>query len=311
MKLIIFILMLTTFLYPNESKLLHTVHTKHNVMDIKLNKDILFIATDGGEALIYDISKNKTLKTIKIDKIKTYFDTQNAKIFNIDKLNSKVLMLSEGDFGSKVLHIYSYSDDKLTSTSLENEAIKKALFIDENRVLLVSLSSEIYIYDLDKKEITETYKITTSALGDVELLSKNGLVVMGCESGKIYIFSIDEKKLLKTIDMHKDNIYDIEISKNKTIVSGSADKFVGIFVNDKKEHMKSSFLVYAVGVSADGKKGAFMSDIDSKITIFDTSALKTISKIDTKQSTISGIIFYKDDKIISFAYENDIKIWRY
>ncbi|CZE51178.1 WD40 repeat domain-containing protein [Campylobacter geochelonis] len=292
------------------AELLNVIETNSNVMNINLKKNLLYISTDGGEMQIYDLDSNQFSKSLTIPTIKTYFsDEQKAKIFSTDELNGVMAMLGEGDYGKKVLFIYK--DEKLKSLNLENQSIKKALFIDDKTMVFASLSNEIYFYDLETKSVTYSHKFSTSALNDMEISLDKKIIALGCESGKVYLFDVKAKKISKTLDLHKDNIYDVAISQNGVVVSGSADKNAGLVANEKAKMLNATFLVYAVGVSQDGTKAAFMSDENSDITIFNTQNLSTIDVVKTEQSTINGILFYKNNMLISSAYEKDIKIWRY
>lgn len=80
-----------------------------NIISLKLDKQNLYIGTDKGEILLYNI-KDKSLKELlSFPKIKNYYGDEFAKIYNIDIFKNKLLILSEGDFGSKNLSFYKES----------------------------------------------------------------------------------------------------------------------------------------------------------------------------------------------------------
>ena len=272
-------------------------------MDI--HNELLYISTDGGEVQVVNLGSFKNEKFIALPDTESFFATQKAKVFNTDEINSKILILANGNLGKKILYIYE--NKKLKSIELKNESIKKAKFIDEKTVALASLSNEIYFYDLDEKKVTSSYKFSTSALSDFEILGQN--IIVSCEGGLIFIYSIKDSAVIKTINAHKDNIYDIQVADNGSIISGSTDRKAGIYKNDTLNLIESEFLVYAVGIDKSGKKAAFMNSEDSKVVVIDTKTLNKTDEIKTSQGILNGIIFY-NDFIMTSSYEKDIKIWR-
>lgn len=301
----VFLLFIMTLNFLFSAELFHTIKTNSNVTNIGIYDDLLYISTDGGEVQITNLQNFETEKFINIPETKNFFGIQKAKIFNIDKFDDEILILATGNLGKKVL--YLYKNNFLKSIELKNESIKKAKFITKNKVVLASLSNEIYFYDLDEEKLISSYKFSTSALSDFEILDDE--IIVSCEGGSIFVYSIKQSAIIQTINAHKDNIYDIEVAKNKTIISGSTDRKVGIYKDKNLNFLESKFLVYAVGISNDGKTAAFMSDEDSKITVFDTKTLNKLDDIKTDQGIINGIIFYKN-LIITSSYAKDIKVWR-
>ncbi|EOI2270679.1 WD40 repeat domain-containing protein, partial [Campylobacter jejuni] len=101
MKKFLFILSLFCVLsYAYELKL------NANITALKLDKQNLYIGTDKGEILQYNI-KDKSLKELlSLPKIKNYYGDNFAKIYNIDIFKHTLLILSEGDFGAKNLSFY-------------------------------------------------------------------------------------------------------------------------------------------------------------------------------------------------------------
>lgn len=298
----VFVLLFLIFKFAFCAELLGEIKTNYAVTNMNLKGDNLYISTDGGEVLVYDLEQNKTIKTLKLSEISSYFETKLPKIFSADALNDKILILSEDDFYKRAIFIYE--NDEFKKFPLSNESVKKALFINKNLVVYASLSSEITFFDLNKKEIVFEYKFSTSSLSDIEIF--DDILIAGCESGEIYKFSSKEKKVLDTIPAHKDNIYDVQIFSQNEFISGSADKNAIYYNDEKMQSLKSNFLVYAVGLSNDYL--AFMSDENSDISVFNKS-LKKIDFIKTNQSTLNGIIIY-EDIIFSSAYEKNVKIWR-
>lgn len=302
-----FLVFLMLFSFSFGANLVGTIETKHNVLGLNLKDNLLMISTDGGELVVYDMDKNSTLFDLELKDIETFFgDFVKPRVLSGDIFGKKVMMLGESDFGKKAL--YFYENGELKKQELENEGIKKALFIDENLAILASMSNEIYLYDITKAKILSQKKFSTASLGDMEVL--NGLVFVGCESGVVYVYNPKNSET-QMIPLHKDNIYDIEISSNIDIISGGVDKHAGLYVGSQRKKFESSFLVYAVGINSNGSKAALMSSENSDVTVFDTKNLEVISKFNTEQSILNGIKFYGLNLLLTSAYEKNVKIWEY
>ncbi|EFR7818122.1 WD40 repeat domain-containing protein, partial [Campylobacter jejuni] len=174
MKKFLFILSLFCVLsYAYELKL------NANITALKLDKQNLYIGTDKGEILQYNI-KDKSLKELlSLPKIKNYYGDDFAKIYNIDVFKHTLLILSEGDFGAKNLSFYK---ENLQIKKLEENSIIKAFFINENTYLLISIGSEIELIDKSLKNIKK-FNFSHSSLNDAVLNEDKSRLVAGFESG--------------------------------------------------------------------------------------------------------------------------------
>ncbi|MCD8213049.1 MAG: nitrate reductase [Campylobacter sp.] len=285
-----------------------SVKASANVLNTTFIDDKLYIATDGGTVEIYDIKDEKFDEIIKFEDVKSYVsDHERPKILSVDQLNGKILMLSEADFGARIL--YLKTKDGLKPYKMKNQAVKKALFLNDNIVVLGSISNEIYFMRLSDGEIFESFKISTAMLSDMEFSKDRSTLAIGCESGKVYFYDVAGKTMRKILDIHTDNIYDISY-KNGTLITGGTDRIVGIFSDDTLKKIDTGFLVYGVGLSSDGKIGAYMSDEMSDVSLVDMRSLKNIAILKTGQSTINSIIFINENEVITSAYEKNLLFWR-
>ena len=309
MRVLFFLFCLLNFVFANEiTTPIKEIEASANVLNTTLINGKLFIATDGGTVEIYDPKESKFDEIIKMDDIKTYVsDHERPKILNVDELNGKMLILSEGDYATKVL--YLRENGQMKSINLTNQAIKKALFLDAEHAILASISNEIYFLNLKSGEIYEHFKISIAMLSDMEISEDRGTLAIACESGKVYFYNILAKKMDRILDIHTDNIYDIAY-KNGVMISGGTDRITGIFSNGSLKKINAGFLVYGVGLSTDGKIAAYMSDEMSDVNLVDSASLENIAMLKTGQSTINSIVFISDNEIVTSAYEKKILFWR-
>lgn len=309
MRALFFLFTLLNFIFAAQiSAPYKEIEASANVLSTTLISGKLFIATDGGTVEIYDPKQSKFEEIIKMDDIKTYVsDHERPKILSIDELGGKILILSEGDYATKVL--YLRENGQMKSINLTNQAIKKALFLDGEHVALASISNEIYFLNLKSGEIYEHFKISIAMLSDMEISEDRGTLAIACESGKVYFYNVRTKKMDKILDIHTDNIYDIAY-KNGVMISGGTDRIVGIFSAGSLKKINAGFLVYGVGLSTDGKIAAYMSDEMSDVNLVDSASLENIAMLKNGQSTINSIVFISDNEVVTSAYEKKILFWR-
>jgi len=309
MRALFFLFTLLNFIFAAQiSTPYKEIEASANVLSTTLISGKLFIATDGGTVEIYDPKQSKFEEIIKMDDIKTYVsDHERPKILSIDELGGKILILSEGDYATKVLYIRE--NGQMKSINLTNQAIKKALFLDGEHAALASISNEIYFLNLKSGEIYEHFKISIAMLSDMEISEDRGTLAIACESGKVYFYNVRTKKMDKILDIHTDNIYDIAY-KNGVMISGGTDRITGIFSNGSLKKINAGFLVYGVGLSTDGKIAAYMSDEMSDVNLVDSASLENIAMLKTGQSTINSIVFISDNEVATSAYEKKILFWR-
>lgn len=289
------------------------INITSDITDIKLIDKLLYICTDASEVDIFDIDTKKFKTPLKFDKVKIYFGKDiDAKIFSFDKIGDEEIVLTQGDYGKKNLYFLNKSGRK--KIVLSNQSIIKANFIDKDRLVLASLDSEIFIFNLIEEKIEFHHKFSTSVLSDLEI--EDNLLYLACESGKIFVFNLGDKKLQNTINAHNDNIYKIAV-KNKKIISGSNDRFVGIwdyFAKSKNDLISLSdgvrkempFFVYCVGIS--DKYYAYTSDENGDVVILDKN-LQEVDKIDTNQGLITNIVFINDKEVITSSNSKTLKFW--
>lgn len=286
-----------------------SIKVSANVLNTTLLDGDLYIATDDSIVEIYNIKDEKFKEPILLKRVKNFFsESEGAKVFSVDKIDNTLLVLAEDDYGGRILYVKE--DRGLKPIKIANQGIKKALFLDKNRVVLGSISNEIYILNLKTKKIEYDFKISTASLSDMQFNEARTSLAIGAESGKIYIYDMQNKKQTLVLDMHKDNIYDISY-KGSNIISGATDRAVGIYTQGKSKKIDTGFLVYGVGLSDDGSIGAYMSDELSDVSIIDMKTLENIALLKTGQSTINSIVFIGKNEVVTSAYERNLLFWRF
>lgn len=279
-----------------------------NLNVLKLIGNSLLIGLDNGEINQYSIQDKKLQKITQLDKIKNFYEENlSPRIYSIDYLNGAILILSEGDFGSKKLYVYK--NKQLLSYDLVNDGVKKALFLDDNTILLALLGSNIELFDLKTKSVIKNFTFSNSSLSDVVLNETKTQLVAGFESGEIILFDVKKWQKIKSYkNIHKDNIYQLDF-KNTVIASCSTDRKLGIVQNDQEKNIERNFLIYTCALNKNGSIAAFGDNEKNIIEIIDTKNLKSIKKFQNKDFLLEYLIFLNDHELISAGYEDKIIFW--
>ncbi|TXE89365.1 WD40 repeat domain-containing protein [Campylobacter volucris] len=302
MRVVFFLFLVCIYAFSYELKL------NSNLNALKLIDGKLLIGLDNGEILNFSIKDKKIHTIAQLAKIKNFYEENvDARIYSIDFLNDSILILSEGNFGSKNINIYK--DNQLESFKLLNDGVKKALFLDEDTILLALLASGIEILDLKTKKTIKTFTFSTSSLSDIVLNDDKNTLVAGFESGQVIVFDLKKFQIVKNYkNIHKDNIYQLDF-KNNTIVSCGTDRKLGIIKNGEEKSLEKDFLIYTCALNLNASMAIFGDNEKNTIELVDTNTLQTIKTFQNKDFLLEYLIFLNDYEFISAGYENTIIFW--
>ena len=284
--------------------------TSGSVTDIILKDEKLYASTTASSLDIFDIKTKEKINTITIAKIKNFTgDTIDSKIYSIDILKDNILILSQGEEGGRSITIYNKNkqfekiiDDK------DGLFIARAKFLDENYIIYALLSNQIFIYDIKNKKIINEIQISQSKFSNFSLSEDKSKVIIADESGILTMLDTKTFNILKIFkDQNLDNIFQIDI-KNDLIITAGQDRRAAIYsLNDKIKYFKeASFLIYSVGLSPSAKFGAFASDEDNNVTVFNINSKENLYKLTKNKSTLTNILFINENEI--FVTSDDKKI---
>jgi WD40 repeat protein len=282
--------------------------TSGGVRDMVLFENKLYAATDVGCVDIFDIHTKNILSKIEVEKITDFMgDKIDPKIYSVDVLKDKILILAQGNSGFSQVYIHSGGKTQLLIGSDEMLSIAKAKFIDANTLLLGLLSNELISYNITAKEINYQFQVSQSKFSNFTLNEKKEEVVAADESGILKIYSVKDAKLLKTIKgQNLDNVFQVQ-SKNSIIVTAGQDRRVVVYDQrkDSAYYKTSGFIVYTVGLSPSAKLVAFSSDEHNNITLFERQSQKEIGRFGGIKMTPTNILFVNEEE---FLVSSDDKI---
>jgi len=285
--------------------------TDGGVNDIVVKDNLLYAATENSVLDIIDLNSKKIIKKIKVSKIKDFMgDIVESPVFNIDVIDDKILIMSQDENGYSRIHIYK--NNKLNQIiSKENHLnIVKAKFIDKDKILLGLLGSEVILYDINNRKNIWDAQVSFSKFSDFALNDKKDKVVVSDESGVLHIVDIKDGKVIKELrGINKDNVFQVDWKKN-IIATAGKDRRCGVYFLDGRSYFKEIHIfVFAVGVSNDGKKVAFVSDEKNNISVFDSKSGEFLYKLSGIKAQVNKIYFVKNGVFIGSG-KNEINYYK-
>ncbi|WP_238699153.1 nitrate reductase [Helicobacter sp. MIT 05-5294] len=294
---------------------------ENNIVVTNLVGDSLLIGTDFGEVLEYAIQSDSLKTLVKLPDIKSFYAESYApKVYSLDRLGGKILIHSEGDYGTKKLFVFT--EGRLEELpNMESFNIKKAAFVDEEKVFLGLVSNEIVLYDLKNQQILYRKQLSEASFSDFALEIPKDYYVAACESGILYFGTIHNGAVLEELEgENKDNVYQVKFAHLGDVMSfitAGQDRNMGLYqVNLQTKQTTSykihaDFLIYSVGISKDSRLGAYMQNEKSEIVVFEIASKRKIALLKGHTSLLNNIIFASSRQIISSEDGKNILIWKF
>jgi len=309
------VFLLTLFivtLYGQDIKPIATIYTSGLVSDFIEDNGYLYVATDEGTVDIIDLSKQEIIRKIRLPTLQTVKGkTIPARVHSVDRSHGKTLLVSSGM--SAYRNIWIDDGKNLTKIIDETKQMmpKKVLFTSENKMIFGSFGSELVLYDKDEGSKLYDRQVSESTMGDMALSADKNKMVISDESGSVKLIDVASSRIEKTFSSeHVDNIYKVAYA-NGTIVTAGQDRRVGVYrENADAYHLKSDFLVYAVGLSPSGSTGAYSSGLEHYLQLFDTRSKKRGDRLVGHYAIPNKIFFINETSVISSGDENKIFFWR-
>ncbi|MDQ1244279.1 MAG: hypothetical protein QG565_619 [Campylobacterota bacterium] len=313
MKFIVLLAILAPLMFGTDIKEPRASFTSSGgVVDIIYQDGKLYSATDAGSIDIFDFKSRVILEKIEVPKIKDFMGEEiDSKVYSVDKIKAKIMILSQDKEGFRRIHLYHDGKMELLIDSSEALAIAKAKFLDENTVLLALLSDELISYDIKKRTNNWMVQVSGAKFSDFVLNESKSEVVVADESGNIKIHSTKDGKLLKTLaGENLDNVFQVDY-KGGVIATAGQDRRVVIYVPKAGSayQVKSSFLVYSVGLSPSGAIVGYSSDENNNVTLLETASKSKIALFGKNRMTISKIVFINENEFLVASDDKIINLY--
>ena len=313
MKNILIVLVILNLANAKPISPIFEIEAKGTVTDMVLYKDELIIGTDRGILQVYNYKASQFIKTITLPKIVDFIgDTMSAKIYSVDKIESKYLILSNsGNSGYCNLSIYENNQTKHLITHKDKIIALKARFIDSNHILLGLLSNEVILYDIEAKKKLYLLSLGQSRFSDFALNEDKSKAIFACESGVLTLIDTKNGNIIREFrGQNVDNVYSVDIKKDRVVGAGQ-DRRGSIYSlsNDSGSYIEGSFLVYATALSPSANIVAFAMDEENRIYIYKPQTKEQIAILSGQKSRLSSIIFQDEQTLFSSSDDNTIMVW--
>lgn len=313
MRTVLFIFLTTflTFSFINAKDLtpFYSLDTSGGVTDLLINDKKLYASTTASAIDIFDINTKEKIDKITVAKISDFTgDEIDAKVYSIDVLDENILILSQGRDGGRNIDIYKNKKLERIIWDKDRLFIARAKFLDENHIIYALLSNQIYLYDIKNKKILNEIQISQSRFSNFSFTNDKSKIIVADESGNLTMIDSKTFNIIRTFKgQNLDNVFQVDIKNDLIITAGQDRRTVVYNINQNSSYYKEgSFLIYSAGLSPSAKLGAFSSDEENNVTVFDTNTKKDLYKLTQNKSTLTNILFINENEI--FVTSDDKKI---
>lgn len=281
------------------------------VQGIVYKDELLYAGTANGTVEVFDTKEKKIIKTINLPKIKDFMgDTIPAKVYSIDLIENKILIVTQGMKGYRNLWIYENEELKKLIGIEKKFFIQKASFISDTRVVFALLSNQLGIFDIEKNEVTVLTQVSQSSFSHFALNENRSKLITTDESGVIRVLKTSDlvvEKRLKALNL--DRVYQLDFKKGKVLTAGQDRKAV-FYDSFSSYALNFDFLLYSCALSKNAKYGAIAYNEENEILVFNTSSKKYLYKLIGQDATLTQILFISDKEIFASSDSQTINFWR-
>jgi len=281
------------------------------VQGIVYKDELLYAGTANGTVEIFDTKEKKIIKTIELPKIKDFMgDTIPAKVYSIDLIEDKILIVTQGMKGYRNLWIYENEELKKLIGIEKKFFIQKASFVSDTRVVFALLSNQLGIFDIEKNEVTVLTQVSQSSFSHFALNENRSKLITTDESGVIRVLKTSDlvvEKRLKALNL--DRVYQLDFKKGKVLTAGQDRKAV-FYDSFSSYALNFDFLLYSCALSKNAKYGAIAYNEENEILVFNTSSKKYLYKLIGQDATLTQILFISDKEIFASSDSQTINFWR-
>ncbi|WP_373034534.1 hypothetical protein [Sulfurimonas sp.] len=272
----------------------------------------LIIGTEEGIIDIYDLKKDKLTDQVILKKQKSIMgDNIRSLILSVDYLDGKLIFIKR--LLSTVRELYIYENKKLTKLLDESKGmeLQKIKFVDADTIMMATMDNALILFDLKNKKIKYKKQLNLASFSDFAI-----------SEDKKYIFTADETPQITKIEIKSGKIIDVFNKANKRdvfsidykhglLLSGGKDKRVILYKTPTSYKMtKGSFFIYAVALSPDGSKAAFVKNENSEISIIDTQTLEEKHLLKGHKQTVFKIDFHTSNELITADEADKLMLWK-
>ena len=319
-KIVLFLLVCLSLYSMQDIKPSYVYKASGGVTDIVVKNNKIYVATGAGSVDIFDMKTKKILKKIKVPQIKDFMgDDIDAKVYNTDiSANNDILLVVQAESGYRELYLYNKNNLKKLISEDDRLYISKALFLDNGDILFCTLGNTMYRFDPKTKKTLWTLEVKAvdaefnSTFADFVIDKDKKTAVVADESGDLKIVDIKTHTITKVLkDQNLDKVFKVDIKHNKIITAGQDRRCVVYDLNKNTAyHLDTSFLIYGAALSPSGNKGAYSSDEQNNVAVFDTNTKTKLYKLTQNLMTLTKILFISEDEVFVTTDSNKFNFYK-
>ena len=276
----------------------YSLKTTGTVQSMVIENEKLYAGTDNGTVEIFDLKTKEKIQAIKIPNIKDFMgDVISSKIYSIDVLDEKIVIVSQGIKGYR--DIFIYENKKLDKVIDINKKmfIQQASFISSDLIIFGLLSNQIGLYDIKKKEQVYLVQVSASSFSHFMISEDKKQIVHTDESGRIRFIDVAHGKVIKEIkSLNLDKVYQLDY-KNDVVITAGQDRKSVIYTKNNSYSLDFDFLLYACALSTEAKLGAIAYNEQNEVLIFDVKTKKYLYNLSAQKATLTQILFLSENEI--------------
>jgi len=282
------------------------------VTDLVYKDSKLYVGTADGIVNIYDTKERKLIQSIKVPNIKDFIGDEIAsKIYSVDIIDNKMMIVSQGKMGYRRVHIYENNKLNKVISVQDQYTIAKAKFVDKNHLLIALLSNEVILYSLKDKKTIYRAQVSASKFSNFALNEKKDELILADESGELSLINVKDGKTIKIFKgQNVDNIFQVDFKNNIFITAGQDRRAAIYYKNSSIAYYKNaSFLIYSAALSPSGKIGAYAVDENNNVVLFDTQSKSNLFTLGSHKATLTNILFIDEKELFTASDDNQINYW--
>ncbi len=296
--------------YAKEITPLYQLHTSGYVTDYVLDGDKIYVATDAGSVDIFTLGSEKMIGQILLEPITSgRGEKMDTYITRVDRRNGKTLIVSRAKGNYRDVWIEEGGRvTKIIDTS-KKLLVRDAKFADDNRIVFATFDADVILYN-----ISEGYKVYSKSNAQSTLTSMaitNNEIVVADESGVLTLYDLEEGSVSARFEgQNVDKVYSVAY-ENGVLLTGGEDRRVAVYQKEQKPYyLKSSFLVYSVGLSPSGERGVYSSGEEQVLQLFNTKTKRKGDQLIGHKEIVKKILFISENSLISSGEQNELFFWK-
>mgnify|MGYP003571688373 CR=1 FL=1 len=313
LNLVLLLCLFTSLVWAKDLTPKFGFQAKGGVTDLVVNNNKLYVATKASSVDVFNISTTLKESSITLPQIEDFMgDIIDSKIYSIDVLENRVLIVSQGVKGGRNIDIYE--NGKLTNIISDKKRyfIAKAKFVTPTKILFSLLSNQLYFFDIKTNKSIYVKQVSQSKFSDFVLNEKKDMVIVTDESGDLQLINVKDGHMQTTLSgQNLDNVFQLDW-KNNTILTAGQDRRAVVYttMNSKPYYKKSTFLIYSCALSPKGEVGAYSSDEENNVTVFNTRTNSDLYKLTQNKMTLTKMVFLNEKEILVASDDNVVNFYK-